>query len=159
MKFDAQSYGPGEVTRFFGPPGPAKPLLRRSKTLQATQKRPKKNSVGKGPAFSRPYHHQYHHHSHDCQVTHHQQHKYHKLHPYLQHEWHQQHLRTYHNGSAIINIRHPKKSRFKIQTLWFGARAPAQNSYPLFQNPNKSRFNLKVRPLLKLEARAFLTPF
>ena len=39
-----------------------------------------------GPAFSRPYHHQYHHHSHDCQVTHHQQHKYHKLHPYLQHE-------------------------------------------------------------------------
>ena len=55
-----------------------------------------------GPAFSRPYHHQYHHHSHDCQVTHHQQHKYHKLHPYLQHEWHQQHLRTYHNGSAIM---------------------------------------------------------
>ena len=47
-----------------------------------------------GPAFSRPYHHQYHHHSHDCQVTHHQQHKYHKLHPCLQHEWHQQQHRT-----------------------------------------------------------------
>ena len=39
-----------------------------------------------GAAFSRPYYHQYHHHSHDCQITHHQQHKYHKLHPYLQHE-------------------------------------------------------------------------
>ena len=38
-----------------------------------------------GPAFSRPYHHQYHHPSHDCQHIHHQQ-KYHKFHPYLQHE-------------------------------------------------------------------------
>ena len=55
---------------------------------------PMAGQPAEGPAFSRPYHHQYHHHSHDCQITHHQQHKYHKLHPYLQHEWHQQQHRT-----------------------------------------------------------------
>ena len=38
-----------------------------------------------GRAFSRPYHHQYRHHSHDCQDTHHQR-QYHEIHPYPQHE-------------------------------------------------------------------------
>ena len=47
------------------------------------------------------HHHQYRHHSHDCQSTHHQ-HNYHKIHQDLQHERDQQHLHGYHNGSAII---------------------------------------------------------
>ena len=47
------------------------------------------------------YHHQYHHHSHDCQHIRPQQ-KYHKFQPYLQHEWDKQYLHGYHDGSAII---------------------------------------------------------
>ena len=45
-------------------------------------------------------HHQQYHHNHDYQHAHHQ-HKYHKFHRWMHHNWCQQHLRNYHNGSAI----------------------------------------------------------